>query len=458
MSVAVPFRPATGTAVPAVPGTAPTAVDTDRARRAAVARRAATRPFRGWLVAVVAANAVAVPVVLATAPGLAAASTVAAGVAGADVALAALVRQQNVVNGLFRVATAAPLRWPLRVRAALAQVHQVGGGVHVGAALSAIGWFLAFTAMTAVAVLTGPASGWQVAILVVALAVLAVLLVMAVEARPSVREGHHDRFEHVHRWGGWSALVLLAGLTVLLGVAAGGPLLAALAATPGAWILLVVAVAAVVPWLQLRRVPVTITTPSDHVALVTLDRGRRVRAGSVTRIARRPLGQWHAFANMTRPETDAYRLAVSRVGDWTSRFIDERPDVVWVRGVPTTGVGTVGRLFHRVVWVATGSGIAPALPHLVNDPTPAHLIWVTRNPERTYGPALLDEIRTACPDTTVWDTDADGKPDLAALAARAVAETGAEAVVCISNQHTTLRVVGELRERGIPAYGPIWDS
>ncbi|MFN8198599.1 MAG: hypothetical protein U0R72_09770 [Nakamurella multipartita] len=64
----------------------------------------------------------------------------------------------------------------------------------------------------------------------------------------------------------------------------------------------------------------------------------------------------------------------------------------------------------------------------------------------------------AQPDALIWDTDADGKPDLAQLAARVCRETGAEAVVCISNKKATMRVVGRLRADGIAAYGPIWDS
>ena len=116
------------------------------------------------------------------------------------------------------------------------------------------------------------------------------------------------------------------------------------------------------------------------------------------------------------------------------------------------------RLFHRVVWVATGSGIAPCLPQLLNDATPARLVWITRDPERTYGPELVNEILTAQPQAVLWNTDLHGKPDLTQLAYRACKETGAEAVICVSNKPTTLRVVTELRKRGIPAYGPIWDS
>ena len=38
-------------------------------------------------------------------------------------------------------------------------------------------------------------------------------------------------------------------------------------------------------------------------------------------------------------------MAVSRVGDWTARFIDNPPEAVWVRGVPVAGVANV-RLVH----------------------------------------------------------------------------------------------------------------
>jgi ferredoxin-NADP reductase len=118
----------------------------------------------------------------------------------------------------------------------------------------------------------------------------------------------------------------------------------------------------------------------------------------------------------------------------------------------------VARLFKSVVWISTGSGIAPALPHLLNDPTPAQLVWVTRHPEKTYGAELVAEIRGAQPNAILWNTDEHGRADLTELAYRAYVESGAEAVICISNKKATLKLVQELGQRGIPAYGPIWDS
>ena len=429
-----------------------------RGAHAAVPTRWAMLPFLRWLAFVLSGNVVAAALVLVRSRSVPSALTYTVTAATINIGLAALVRQQYFVNVLFRAATSVPLRWPLRVRAALAQVYQFSGGVHVGCALSAIGWFTAFTALTAGGMVTGPQSGVGIALLALSAAILAILGGMAVCARPTAREQRHERYELTHRYGGWLSVVLFAVLTVLIAVRSGDSVVAALVASPGTWIVLAVAVFVATPWLQLRHIPVSVVTPSDHVALVTLDRGRRVRPGTASRIARRPLGQWHAFADMPSPVAGASRMAVSRGGDWTARFIADRPESVWVRGVPTAGVVTVARLFHRVVWIVTGSGIAPCLPQLLCHAAPARLVWVTRNPERTYGHELVEEILAAQPDPILYDTDALGQPDLAGLAFRVCRETGAEAVICISNKKTTLRLVAQLRQRGMTAIGPIWDS
>ena len=47
-----------------------------------------------------------------------------------------------------------------------------------------------------------------------------------------------------------------------------------------------------------------------------------------------------------------------------------------------------------------------------------------------------------------------GPPD--ALATRL--GSGAEAVICISNKTLTWQVVHGFEQRGIPAFGPVWDS
>ncbi|WP_432897616.1 hypothetical protein ACQP1S_19890 [Micromonospora matsumotoense] len=363
----------------------------------------------------------------------------------ANVALAVLVRQQYVVNLLFWLATRAPTHWPLRVRATLGKVYHFGG-LHVGAALAGTAWFLA--QLGALTVGDGSAGA-----LVTGYAVAVLLLAVVGTALPPVRARRHDLFERTHRLGGWAVLLLL---WVQAGFLAGGP--AALAASPQGGVLAVLTTSIVLPWLRLRRVPVVVERPSAHVALVHFDHGVTPFPGSSTAVSRSPLWEWHSFANVPTPGRSGFRLTVSRAGDWTGRFIDDAPERVWVKGISTAGVANIETLFRRVVYVATGSGIGPVLPHLLAEQVPARLVWVARRHRETFGADLVDEILAHQPDALLWDTARDGKPDMLRLAWQAYREFDAEAVICISNRPLTWQVVRGMEERGVPAYGAIWDS
>ncbi|MGQ4328523.1 hypothetical protein [Streptomyces hayashii] len=353
----------------------------------------------------------------------------------ANLALAVLIRQQYVVNLLFRLATSAPTHWPLRLRWTLGKVYHFGG-LHVGGALAGAAWFLTLTLRTT----DGPlaAVNWTLTVL---------LAVIVATALPPFRSRRHDAFESIHRFGGWSALALFWTHTLLT---APGPLSLA--------VLALVTFSVALPWLRLRRVDVRTERPSRHVALARFDHGVTPFAGSSTAISRSPLKEWHSFANVPAPGESGFRLTISRAGDWTGSFIDDLPSKVWTKGITTAGVANIEVLFTKVVYVATGSGIGPCLPHLLAAQVPSRLVWATRDPRTTYGDALVDEILAVQPQAVVWDTSRDGKPDMVALAYAAYRDFGAEAVICISNKKLTWQVVHGLERRGIPAYGAIWDS
>ncbi|CAL9607754.1 hypothetical protein SUDANB1_05558 [Streptomyces sp. enrichment culture] len=353
----------------------------------------------------------------------------------ANLALAVVVRQQYVVNLFFRLATSAPTSWPLRVRWTLGKVYHFGG-LHVGGALAGTAWFLALTITTP----SGPlrAVGWTL---------IALLVLIIATALPPFRSRHHDHFEKIHRFGGWAALALFWTHTLL--------------ASPGPWevgTLAVVTFSVALPWLRLRKVDVRLERPSSHVVLARFDHGETPFAGSSTAISRNPLKEWHSFANVPAPGEPGFRLTVSRAGDWTGSFIDDLPRQVWVKGITTAGVANIEVLFTKVVYVATGSGIGPCLPHLLAAQVPSRLVWATRDPRATYGDALVDEILAVQPHALIWDTSRHGKPDMVRLAHEAWRDFGAEAVICISNKKLTWQVVHGLERRGIPAYGAIWDS
>ncbi|GAQ66460.1 hypothetical protein SsS58_06891 [Streptomyces scabiei] len=357
----------------------------------------------------------------------------------ANLALAVVVRQQYVVNLFFRLATWAPTSWPLKARWTLGKVYHFGG-LHVGGALAGAAWFLAGAVASAV-------DGADPALMAVSWTLVALLAVIVATALPPFRSRFHDRFEKIHRFGGWSALALFWTHTLLGGQ---GPV--------ALGVLAVVTFSVALPWLRLRKVDVRVERPSPHVALARFDHGVTPFAGSSTAISRSPLTEWHSFANVPSPGEPGFRLTISRAGDWTGSFIDDAPAKVWVKGITTAGVANIETLFSKVIYVATGSGIGPCLPHLLAAEVPSRLVWATRDPRRTYGEELVDEILAVQPNALVWDTSQHGKPDMVRLAYTAYRDFGAEAVICISNKKLTWQVVHGLEQRGIPAYGAIWDS
>lgn len=375
----------------------------------------------------------------------------------ANLSLAILIRQQYLINLLFWLATRAPTTWPLAVRRSLAKVYHFGG-LHSGGAMAAIAWFALLFGSMIWQRLEGP-GGVSLTLIGLSGGLLGLLLLVAVMAMPTLRGRFHNAFERTHRFAGWAALAMFWAMTLVSAREQDGAaaLIVVLAQSASFWMLLLVTMSIALPWLRLRRVPVSLVRPSSHAVIVRLEHHTPF-AGSATAISRNPLWEWHSFANIPTPGKEGFRLIISRAGDWTGAFIEQAPTHVWVKGITTAGVAHIETLFKSVVYIATGSGIGPVLPHLLARQVPIRLIWSTRSPRATYGDSLVDEILEAQPDALIWDTDVSGKPDLLTLAYAAVQSFGAEAVICISNQRLTERVVEEMEARGIPAYGAIWDS
>ncbi len=378
----------------------------------------------------------------------------------ANLTIAIIFRQQYVINLLFKLATSTPLWAPLRFRQLMGKVYHFGG-IHVGGAVFGSVWMLfAIIAMYWAAWSDGTGMRPSGVTLFAATQLLLVLILLLVMANPAKRQSFHNSFEIVHRFGGWFSLVMFWILAVSFtkDLHSNSDLFSTLSTSGVIWALTAVTISILLPWLRLKRVPVNLVRPSNHVVLANFDYGVTPFAGSSTAISRNPLTEWHSFANVPAPGKSGFRLTISRAGDWTGRLIDDLPSHLWVKGIPTAGVGNVDQLFKQVVWVATGSGIGPTLPHLLSREVPANLVWSTRNARKTYGDDLVDEIYQAEPTAVIWDTDKLGRPDLVQLAYAAVKKTNAEAVIVIANEKLTRLVVHNMEARGIPAYGAIWDS
>ncbi len=380
-------------------------------------------------------------------------------VAQANLAFAIIMRQSYVINFLGWMATRAPTTWPLRVRWMLGKWFHFGG-LHVGAAMAGTLWYGAFLGSLTYDLVRGFVKV-PIAIVAVFYVVAALFVAIIIMALPRFRTVTHDKFEFTHRFFGWASLLFISGNTVLFVASQRGneSLASAVLTAPGVWVLVATIACGVWPWMLLRKVRISVDRPSAHTAVVKLSHGVKPGVGTTRPISRSPIVQWHHFAILPASDgSPSYRMVISRAGDWTAAFIDDPPQEVWVRGIPTVGMAIVRRLFTKVIFVATGSGIGPTLPHLLTGAAPSRLVWVTKDPRLTYGDALVDEIREAQPDAIIWNTDKRGKPDVLRLAYAAYLDSKAEAVVCISNSKVTWHVVNGLERRGIPAFGPIWDS
>jgi hypothetical protein len=348
------------------------------------------------------------------------------------------LRQHELINLLFKVATSVPKSWPLSIRWAAGKVYHFGG-IHVGSFLSGSIWFAYFLMKGYLDNLL-PTN-----VLFIGMFHLLVLSVMMIVALPQIRMPHHNLFEKVARFGAWTSLALFWIQGILLNdINFIG--------------LSFITACLIKPWLHLKKVDIKQISPSGHVAISKFNYGVTPFAGSSTELSTNPLLEWHSFANAPSPNKEGFRLFISRAGDWTGDYIDKLPKKIWIRGIPAAGVGNIEKCFKKVIWVATGSGIGPCLPHLIDPKVPSRIIWSTRSPRETYGDNLVDEILSVQPDAVIWDTTKKGKPDLLKLAYEEYKDFDAEAIIVISNKKVTFNLNYELESRGIPAFGAIWDS
>ncbi|KAI0770238.1 hypothetical protein C8Q74DRAFT_1202559 [Fomes fomentarius] len=378
-------------------------------------------------------------------------------IAIANIFVAILMRQDYVINTFFLVACAAPRSWPLWVRRILGRVYCIGG-IHSGAAISGTIWFILFAAQSTRQFLKK--EHISIPTLVFTYIILALLVGMIVFAYPKARTRRHDTFEMTHRFCGWTAIALVWCLVIFLirdYQKLDQTLGQAVVQAPPFWLVLIMTCSIILPWLRLRKVPVRAEVLSNHCVRLHFDYVN-THPGHFVRMSHNPLFEWHSFATISVPGTKGYSAVVSRAGDWTSKEIAEPPKEIWVRGIPCYGVVAVTPLFRRVVLVATGSGIGPIAPVVYAKKVPIQLLWTAPAVRKTFGDALVDSLIEANPNALIYDTREHGKPDMVKLTYRLVREFNAEAVVIISNEPLTRKVVYGMMSRGIPAFGAIWDS
>lgn len=387
----------------------------------------------------------------------------------ANLTVAIVIRQDYVVNGLFTACWNVSHAAPLRLRCKLALVYE-NGGVHSGSAVGALLWTLTFVGFFTPQALH---TTWRSAfVLSCSLVLFSVLMVVVIGALPQVRRRNHNSFENIHRIGGWLS-VLLYWPTLLLFIqdhgglsdASSRPLWLTLLRTPAFWMLLVITVNIIYPWLLLRKVDVMkVERLADHAIRVYFSPRERIPALRTSAISDKPLHEWHSFAMI--PDIDgsdgrASSCVISRAGDWTDKIIRSPPSFFYMRGISKTGVLGMAKVFRSVVLMCTGSGIGPVLAFMGQMPnTEIRVIWSAPQPVETFGKKICARVLSSDPRAVIIDTRQPGqhRPDLVARACEVYVAQKAEAVFFISNRNLTQMVVTGLKAKGIPVFAPNFDS
>lgn len=379
----------------------------------------------------------------------------------ANVTGAILIRQEYVINSLYNIFCWTPLWMPLRFRRVVSKLYHFGG-VHSGCAVSATAWFILYSALVTKRYADGDFN--EPAVVAITYILLALFLALCVFAIPKLRVFSHNTFEAVHRFGGWTAVALfwveiLLVLRAEANMSGTDSLGLLVVQAPTFWFLLVVTFFIILPWIRLRKVEAFPEVLSKHAVRIHFKYSYK-NIGNVIglRITHNPLKEWHAFATIPDADGSSFSLIVSDNGDWTKKQIMEPAHSYWIRGIPVTGVLRMATVFRRIVLVTTGSGIGPCLSFLTSHPMPCRLLWSTPNPLQTYGENVMRAVAKADPEAMIVDTRASGRPDVVALTYHLYQETKAESVFVISNPYLTSKLVYGLESRGIPAFGPIWDS
>ena len=359
--------------------------------------------------------------------------------------IAVAARHDGIVRGVFVLGRLVPSY----------RLHQLTyhlGQLHRAMAIAGVAWLAVAVTL---AVPSSPVARAASA------GVLVILTVMARTARDRVRQSQHNRFESVHRFGGWAALGILA---VIVPVEAArslppGSSLAGLVRQPSVLLLAALVMLVAHPWLGVRRLPAEFLAVTSEVIVVALP-GRRL-LGEFVRVSREG-HEWHSFAVATAGQEGPgrYCLVIRRAGDWTERLARDvehgrAPASLWVRRMRGYGFMYHAQAYRRVLMVATGAGIGPVLPYLLSrSPVQFECLWIGRCHRAAMGTDLVDRV-LAGGSVTLIDTSR-GRPDVGACVADVAHRF--DAVFVVSNDVVRDAVARACESLGVPWYGPTFDS
>ncbi|XVE88174.1 hypothetical protein DITRI_Ditri19aG0047300 [Diplodiscus trichospermus] len=347
---------------------------------------------------------------------------------------------------------------PLPIKTATTSLLQSLGGIHSSCGISSVAWLIYALVLT-----LKDRENTSPEIIGVASSILSLLCLSCLAAFPLVRHLHHNVFERIHRFAGWTALFLLWAFIIL--TISYDPITKSYSKDLGSrlikrqefWFTVAITILIIIPWLTVRRVPVKISAPSGHASIIKFEGG--VKAGILGRISPSPFSEWHAFGIISEGKNEHMMLA-GAVGDFTKSLVSNPPSHLWVRQVHFAGLPYLVNMYDRILLVATGSGICVFLSFLLQ-PCSANVcvLWVAKGIEQNFGKEIKEMMSGHPKDKViVHDTAVLGRPNVSQMSVDVAKKWGAEVVIVTSNPEGSRDVVNACKGAGIPAFGPIWDS
>ncbi|KAK5825738.1 hypothetical protein PVK06_020602 [Gossypium arboreum] len=347
---------------------------------------------------------------------------------------------------------------PLPIKTATTSLLQSLGGIHSSCGISSVAWLIYALILT-----LKDRENTSPEIIGVASTILSLLCLTCLAAFPLVRHLHHNVFERIHRFAGWTALALLWAFIVL--TISYDPVTKSYSKELGSrlvqrqefWFTIAITILIITPWSTVRRVPVNISVPSGHASIIKFEGG--IKSGILGRISPSPLSEWHAFGIISDGKTEHMMLA-GAVGDFTKSLVSNPPSHLWVRKLHFAGLPYLVNMYDRVLVVATGSGICVFLSFLLQ-PCSADVcvLWVAKGIAQNFGKEIK-EMMSGHPKekVIVHDTAVLGRPNVSQMSVDTAKRWGADVVIVTSNPEGSRDVVNACKAAGIPAFGPIWDS
>lgn len=336
------------------------------------------------------------------------------------------------------------------------------GDLHREAAISTVFWFVFYTSVHP---LTPPYSDDVLETIIIVL--LSLIFITAIKA---VRNRFHGLFEYVHRYVAYTILILIMFYFTITMVAALESARDVLY-QPSLYLLIIITILTIEPWINLKKVRVRIARVSPHVTILT--RRGKPKVGTFSRFTIGDM-QFHSFADSIYDIGNNSRFAyyVAKAGDATASLNRKCSygkhvslDLAFRRG-HTRGFMSLVPVYDKVVLIATAGGIAPALPNmlLARKGVDMKVVWVTYDPVTELGQEFVDQLIAEMERKNIeFHILLTNKikveyNELINLLVEYVEQVAPEATFVVSNPPYTRDLLWALKRKRLKAYGANFDS